>query len=168
MKTYSTIPIESPVRWKDGEYLVAINHKENPVNSPEDEGKRFEADFTIATGTDEQSVLKAFERSFNDAQHDQRVIDAIEIDGQSAISVVKEYPADAPKILSVSILNDNLIEKQPESLKALNNDADGNIKKLAGKVKNYVADLTKGKRTVATDTEVNQLIADGNIIITNQ
>ena len=168
MKTYSTIPIESPVRWKEGEYLVAINHKENPVNSSEDEGKRYEADFTIATGTDEQSVLKAFERSFNDEQHDNKVIDTIEIDGKSAISVVNEYPADAPKILSVDVLKDNNLIKQSELIKSLDNDADSNIKKLAGKVKNYVADLTEGVRTPATDAEVNQLIADGNIIITNQ
>ena len=168
MKTYSTIPIESPVRWKEGEYLVAINHKENPVNSSEDEGKRYEADFTIATGTDEQSVLKAFERRFNNEQHDQKVIDNIEIDGQSAISVVNEYPADAPKITSIDVLKDNNLIKQSELIKSLDNDADSNIKKLAGKVKNYVADLTEGVRTPATDAEVNQLIADGNIIITNQ
>ena len=168
MKTYSTIPIESPQRWKEGEWLIAINHKENAVNTPEEEGKRFEADFTIATGTDEHSVLKAFERSFNDTEHDNKVIDTIEIDGKSAISVVNEYPADAPKITSIDVLKDNNLIKQSELIKSLDNDADSNIKKLVGKVKNYVADLTKGIRTPATDTEANQLIADGNIIITNQ
>jgi len=67
---------------------------------------------------------------------------------------------------SVMIAPSLMVER--EQIKALTTDADGNIKKLAGNVKYYVADLTEGTRTPATDTEVEKLINDGNIIITNE
>jgi hypothetical protein len=53
-----------------------------------------------------------------------------------------------------------------EGVKAKTEDADTNIIKLTGKVKDNVCDLTDGIRTEATDAEVEQLINDGNIIIT--
>ncbi len=168
MKIYSNTPIPvAPIRWKDEEFFVAINHKENIVTE-DNQGMRYEADFTVATGTDETSILQAFERHFNDAEHDQKVIDTIEIEGQKAISVIKQYPADSPRILSSEVLTDATLEKGSEILKALDSNADEHIKKLAGKVKNYIADLTEGVRTTATDQEVAQLILDGNIIITNE
>ena len=168
MRTQSNIPIPEVLKWKDNEYLVAINHKDNGVQPEYEEGKRYEADFTIATGIDEQSILKAFERHFKDSEHDEKVIDNIEIDGKSAISVVNEYPKDTATILSVDVLKDSNLIKQSDIIKSTDNNADSNIKKLAGKIKNYVADLTEGIRTTETDAEVNQLISNGNIIITNQ
>jgi hypothetical protein len=65
-----------------------------------------------------------------------------------------------------SILLDGF-EVGKEGVKAKTEDADSNIIKLTGKVKNNVCDLTDGVRTSATDNHVRQLIADNNIIITN-
>ena len=71
-------------------------------------------------------------------------------------------------IICKSVLIDPNFEPDKEVVKAQTNDADANIRKLAGNIRNYIADLTDGVRTSATDAEVEQLIADGNIIITVQ
>ena len=80
------------------------------------------------------------------------------------LSYVQETP-NSPKF-SPEIMNEFHIEV--DELKAYNQNADQNIIKLTGRIKNYVADLTDGVRTPATDAYVEQLISDNNVIITNQ
>jgi hypothetical protein len=169
MKTNSNTAFPtSPTRWKDGEYVVYINHKDNGIQPEGDEGKRHEAEFTISTGIDDASIATAFERHFADPEHDQKVIDTIEVEGKPAIEIVKTYPENLPKIKSAGILLDKSFIKASDEIKVLSGDADTNIRKLAGNIKNYVADLRDGKRTSATDKEVEQLIADNNVLITVQ
>ena len=169
MKTNSnTVFPTSPTKWKDGEYVVYINHKDNGIQPEGDEGKRHEAEFTISTGIDDASIATAFERHFADPEHDQNVLDTIEVEGRPAIEIVKTYPENLPKIKSAGILLDESFVKLPDEIKVLSGDADTNIRKLAGNIKNYVADLRDGKRTSATDKEVEQLIADNNVLITVQ
>jgi hypothetical protein len=169
MKTNSNTAFPtSPTKWKDGEYVVYINHKDNGIQPEGDEGNRYEAEFTISTGIDDASISQAFERHFSDPEHDQKVIDTIEVDGKPAIEIVKTYPENLPKIKSAGILLDESFVKASDEIKVLSGDADTNIRKLAGNIKNYVADLRDGKRTSATDAEVDQLIADNNVLITNQ
>jgi len=85
-----------------------------------------------------------------------------------AINQVFSYDTKEQGTVKKSVMTATSLTVDKEQIKALTTDADGNIKKLAGNVKNYVADLTEGTRTQATDTEVEKLINDGNIIITNQ
>ena len=166
MKIYSSIPIPEILQWKEGQWLVSINHMDNGEQPEGEEGRRYEADFTISIGIDSASIAQAFERHFADAEHDQKVIDTIEVDGKAAIQVVKQYPDTLPKIVSAEIILDPDFIKESEQIKALTTDADSNIRKLAGNIRNYVADFTDGVRTSATDAEFEQLIDDGNIIIT--
>jgi hypothetical protein len=166
MKIYSTIPIPEILQWKQGQWLVAINHKDNGEQPEGEEGRRYEAEFTVSLGIDSASIAQAFERHFSDSEHDQKVIDTIEVEGKPAIQIVKQYPENLPKIVSANVILDPDFIKESEQIKALNADADTNIRKLAGNIRNYVADLTDGVRTESTDAEVEQLIQDGNIIIT--
>ena len=46
MKALSNEKIVETVRWKEGEWAIHINHKDNGVQSEGEEGKRYEADFT--------------------------------------------------------------------------------------------------------------------------
>ena len=168
MKIYSSIPIPEILQWKEGQWLVSINHRDNGVQHEGEEGRRYEADFTVSIGIDSESIAQAFERHFSDPEHDRKVIDTIEVEGKPAIEVIKTYPDGLPKIVSADVILDPDFIKESDQIKSLTNDADGNIQKLSGKVKNYVCDLTDGVRTSKTDAEVQQLIADGNIIITVQ
>lgn len=168
MKIYSNTPIPEVLQWKEGQWLVAINHKDNGIQPEGEEGRRYEADFTVSLGIDSASIAQAFERHFSDTEHDQKVIDTIEVEGKPAIQIVKQYPNNLPKIVSADVLLDSAFLKESDQIKALNAEADANIKKLAGNIRNYVADLTDGVRTPATDADVDKLIQDGNIIITCQ
>ena len=168
MKIYSSIPIPEIFQWKEGQWLVSINHRDNGVQHEGEEGRRYEADFTVSIGIDSESIAQAFERHFSDPEHDRKVIDTIEVEGKPAIQVIKTYPDGLPKIVSADVILDPYFVKESEQIKSLTNDADANIRKLAGNIRNYIADLTDGVRTSATDAEVEQLIADGNIIITVQ
>ena len=47
MKIQSNIPIPEIQLWKDGQWIIAINPIDNGVQVEGDEGKRYEADFTI-------------------------------------------------------------------------------------------------------------------------
>lgn len=161
MKIYSNNPIPDTLRWKGEQTLIAINKKENHVLSEEDEGKRYEADFTVSESSDEKDIVYAINRMLNDKEHDNAFI-------FNFTKEIKTYQGEIPEIKSSSVVFDPAFEKQPERLFAKNMDADNNIKKLAGNIKNYIADLTDGVRTSATDADINILIADGNIIITNE
>jgi hypothetical protein len=76
------------------------------------------------------------------------------------------YDLNLPAKAAKTVLVDPDLMTEKEVVKAQTNDADTNIKKLSGNILNYIADLTDGVRTPATDAEVEQLINDGNIIIT--
>ena len=150
------------------EYISVNNHRDNGVQREGEEGRRYEADFTVSIGIDSESIAQAFERHFSDPEHDRKVIDTIEVEGKPAIEVIKTYPDGLPKIVSADVILDPDFIKESEQIKSLTNDADANIRKLAGNIRNYIADLTDGVRTSATDAEVEQLIADNNILITAQ
>ena len=166
MKIQSNIPIPQSQKWLNEQLFVAINHRDNGVQPEGEEGKRYEADFTVAENDTEEAVLYAFERSFNDAPHDRKVIDKIEVDGVEAIKVKKFYPDTLPKIKAVDVITDNELKKEPDVISSDKIPVDMVIQKVAGKVKNYVVDVSAGARTTATDADVNKLIEDGNIIIT--
>lgn len=161
MKIYSNIEIPDTLKCRSEQTLIAINKKENPVTSEEDEGRRYEADFTIADKNSESEILEATQRMLHDSTHDDNVI-------YGFTKEKKIYPAELPLIESSNIIFDAELEKESDTIKALNTDADGNIRKLSGKIKNYVADLTDGVRTSATDSEVEQLVNDDNLVITNE
>jgi len=50
MKTNSNIAFPKSARWKEGETVIFVNHVDNGVQPEGDEGKRYEADFTIVKG----------------------------------------------------------------------------------------------------------------------
>ena len=92
MKTNSNIQFPKTARWKDGETVVYVNHKDNGVQQEGEEGKRYEADFTIVKDTDDiTGAIDAFTRMTTDPVQDQLVVDNIEINGILAIDIKKEY-----------------------------------------------------------------------------
>ena len=70
-------------------------------------------------------------------------------------------------VFDKKLANESAVQIEKENIKSIDNDADNDVKVLAGNVKNYICDLTEGVRTSATDNEVQQLVNDGNLIITN-
>ena len=92
MKTNSNIQFPKTARWKDGETVIYVNHKDNGVQTEGEEGKRYEADFTIVKDTDDiTGAIEAFTRMTTDPVQDQLVVDNIEIGGTLAIDIKKEY-----------------------------------------------------------------------------
>ena len=92
MKTTSNIPIPTtPLRWKEGEWFNAVNHKDNGVQPAEEEGRRYEADFTIVKELTAEAAILAFTRQQQDPVLDQQVIDSIEVNGGSALDVPLNY-----------------------------------------------------------------------------
>ncbi|OPZ41271.1 MAG: hypothetical protein BWY95_02684 [Bacteroidetes bacterium ADurb.BinA104] len=92
MKTTSNIPIPTtPLRWKEGEWFIAVNHKDNGVQPAEEEGRRYEADFTIVKELTAEAAILAFTRQQQDPVLDQQVIDSIEVNGGSALDVPLNY-----------------------------------------------------------------------------
>lgn len=91
MKALSNEKIVETVRWKEGEWAIHINHKDNGVQPEGEEGKRYEADFTIITALTAEEAIYAFTRMTSDPSFDQKVIDNIEVDAKPAISTKKEY-----------------------------------------------------------------------------
>lgn len=168
MKTYSNTAIEEIQQWKEGEYLVSFNHIDNGLQPDGDEGKRYEADFTIVNSLEEAEILRATHRHFHDPELDNNVINNIETEGKNAIEIVKEYDPALPKIKSVDIVHDSELVKTPEVITSTVLPVDQVIQKLTGKVENYIIDLSEGARTPATDEAISALIADKNIIITQQ
>ena len=94
MKIYSNMPIPDTLKWKDNQVLVAINKKENAY-TPETEGQRYEADFTIAEKADVEAILQAFTRQQNDVALDNAVIYNFEINGIKAIDIKNTYAVKA-------------------------------------------------------------------------
>ena len=82
MKTNSSTQFPKTARWKEGEMIVFVNHKDNGVQPEGEEGKRYEADFTIVKDTEDiTGVIDAFTRMTVDPVQDQLVVDNIEIGG---------------------------------------------------------------------------------------
>lgn len=84
--------IPNAMRWKEGEWLVAINQRDMGIQPEEREGMRYEADFTIIKGDTADDAIYAFTRMTEDPEFDQLVIDNIEIEGTLAIDIRKDYP----------------------------------------------------------------------------
>lgn len=91
MKTSGNEPIIEVQRWKEGEWSVAINPVDNGVQPEGDEGKRYEADFTVVKGNTAEEAIYAFTRMQQDPDFDRKVIENIEVEGKPAIEVKKEY-----------------------------------------------------------------------------
>ena len=91
MRTQSNTPIVEIQRWKEGEWSIAINHKDNGVQPEGEEGKRYEADFTIFTALTADEAIYAFTRMTADPLFDQKVIDNIEVAGKPAIETKPTY-----------------------------------------------------------------------------
>jgi hypothetical protein len=155
-------------QWKEGLFAIFFNHKDNGLQPEENEGSRYEADFTIANSLEEANILQAIHRNLHDEELDKNVIHNIQVEGKQAINVIKEYPADLPQIKSVAIVTDANLLKEADVITSSILTVDDIIKKVAGNVANYVIDLSEGQRTQAVDTEIKQLKQDGNIIITAQ
>lgn len=168
MKIQSNIPISESQKWLNEQFFVAFNHKDNGIQPEGEEGKRYEAEFTIVESLNDAELLRATHRHFRDAELEQQVIDNIEVDGGTAIKVNRTYDQNLPQIKSVGIITDNSLIKGSEVITSEILPVDEVIEKVNGGVKNYVIDLSEGSRTTATDTIINQLIADGNVIITKQ
>lgn len=77
MKTNSSTAFPKSARWKEGETVVYVNHVDNGIQPEEQEGKRYEADFTIVKGDIIDDAIYAFTRSQEDPVFDQQVIDNI-------------------------------------------------------------------------------------------
>jgi hypothetical protein len=97
MKTASNIPIPNVLRWKEGQYFVAVNHIDNGYLPTEDpmtdrSDHRYEADFTITDSLDASDAINAVTRITADPAMDQKVVDNIEIDGNPAIKTKVDYP----------------------------------------------------------------------------
>ena len=91
MKTTSNNEIAQVQRWKEGQYFVSINHKDNGIQIEEEEGNRYEADFTIVDALTAEEAIYAFTRMTNDVEFDNKVIDNIEVNGKPAIETKQEY-----------------------------------------------------------------------------
>lgn len=91
MKTQGNEPIVKIQRWKEGEWSIAINHKDNGVQPEDQEGRRYEADFTIVKELTAEAALQAFTRQQVNPDLDQKVIDTIEVNGIKAIDVPLNY-----------------------------------------------------------------------------
>lgn len=98
MKIYSNYQITNiPQRWKEGEFVIYNNHKDNGVQPPDafgipQDGNRYEAEFTIIKELTAEAAIKAFTRMTYDPVLEQKVVDNIEVNGGSAMDVVVDYP----------------------------------------------------------------------------
>jgi hypothetical protein len=92
MKAQSNIPLPStPERWKEGEYIYYVNHKDNGVQTAENAGKRYEADFTIVKELTAENIINSFTRMTSDPAAEQKVVDNIEVGGRPAIEAKPIY-----------------------------------------------------------------------------
>jgi len=112
MKTNSSTQFPKTARWKDGEKVVFVNHVDNGVQPEGDEGRRYEADFTIVKDTDDiTGAIEAFTRMTVDPVQDQLVVDNIEIDGIKAIDIKKEYPTKVSSTIFPPLPNSGWLEQ---------------------------------------------------------
>jgi hypothetical protein len=149
-----------PVLLPDGNYIVP----EDCINDPD----LITVKNTLNTIRGKEQVIKPIkDTEANEigtiATSDNGLVMCVDAE-KELFSIDLSLPEQVGK--SVLIDPDLIVEK--EMIKANTPDADTNIRKLSGNIKNYVADLRDGKRTSATDVEVDILIADNNVLITNQ
>ena len=117
MKTYSNIPLpDAPRRWKEGEFGIYINHKDNgylPTGDPftDKSGSRYEAEFTIIKELSAESAIHALTRMTEEPEFDQLVIDNIEVNGGNALDVVKEYPIKVSSTIFPPLPNSGWLER---------------------------------------------------------
>jgi hypothetical protein len=98
MRTHSNNPLPTtPQLWKNDEYIIYVNHKDNGVQPEEKTGQRYEAEITIVREQTMEKVVDALTRMTYDPTLDQKVIDNIEVNGGSALNVINVYPQ---KVLS--------------------------------------------------------------------
>lgn len=92
MKCYSNIKqLDTPLKWLDGEWALFVNHKENPDVSDDEQGKRWEADFTVVKSLTMDEAIHAFTRMEVDPELDYKVYTSSKVDGVYALDVKKEY-----------------------------------------------------------------------------
>ena len=92
MKCYSNIKQpDTPLKWLDGEWALFVNHKENPDVSDDEQGKRWEADFTVVKSLTMDEAIHAFTRMEVDPELDYKVYTSSKVDGVYALDVKKEY-----------------------------------------------------------------------------
>lgn len=97
MKLQSNIEISKVAqRWKEGQWLIAINHQDNGVQELEKEGDRYTADFTIVDALTAEAAIQAFTRQQQDVELDKKVIDNIEVDGKPAIETKPVFATKVP------------------------------------------------------------------------
>ena len=111
MKTGSNIPIPKSARWKEGETVIYVNHVDNGIQPEEQEGRRYEADFTIVKGDVIDDAIYAFTRSQEDPVFDQQVIDNIEVEGKPAIDVIREYENKVSSIIFPPLPSSGALKK---------------------------------------------------------
>lgn len=112
MKAYSNVPLSVvSEKWKSGQYAYYFNHKDNGAQSAGEEGRRYEADFTIMDGYSASSAIEALTRKQNDETLEQKVIDNIEVEGRAAITVKINYPVKASANLFPTLPTAGLLKK---------------------------------------------------------
>lgn len=96
MNIHSNVPFpREAIRWKDGQWVLFVNHQDNGVQPEETAGSRYTADFTITKELSAVAAIEAFTRQLQDPQLDQAVIDNAEVSGVPAIDVTGEYATKA-------------------------------------------------------------------------
>lgn len=85
----------TPQQWKNGEYIIYVNHKDNGVQPEEKQGGRYEADITIIREQTMEKVIDALTRMIYDPILDQKVIDNIEVNNGSALDIINTYSQKA-------------------------------------------------------------------------
>jgi len=91
MKIYSDIEIPKAGRWKEGEYFISVNQKDNGAQPQEMAGRRYEADFTITGSLESVDAINAITRITTDPVMDQKIVDNIEVNGKPAIETKVDY-----------------------------------------------------------------------------
>lgn len=92
MKIQSNIPIPEVQLWKSGQWVIAINQIDNGEQPEGNEGKRYEADFTIVDAQTAEAAIHAFTRMTVDVPLDESVIYNFEVNGRPAIETKPDYP----------------------------------------------------------------------------
>lgn len=111
MKAQSNIPIPEIVLWKEGQYRIAVNPVDNgvPANE-EDEGKRYEADFTIVDALTAEAAIHAFTRMTQDVPLDESVIYNFEVNGRPAIETKPDYSIPVEPTIFPTLPNEGWLE----------------------------------------------------------
>ena len=91
MKIQSNIPTPEMQLWKEGQWVIAVNHIDNGVQAEGDEGKRYEADITIVDALTEEAAAFALRRMTQDKELDDAVVLNFEVDGKPAIEIKPDY-----------------------------------------------------------------------------